>query len=305
VTRRSVLMAASAGAVGMVLPDAEAAPDKGWTAYDVATSREIRWRDLPGRLAAADAIFLGEQHDDSETHRAETALLEAIHKKVGDRLTLAMEMFERDGQAALNDYLAGKADEAALGKAVRLWPNYATDYRPMVEYAKANRIPVLASNAPQRIARKVGQEGLATVLASLPHEDKSLVAAYVNAPEGDSYAGRFSDVIGEGHSSGKGMDAAMVRRFYEAQCLRDDTMAETVARALNDGRTVLHVNGSFHSDAGLGAAARVLWRRPLGTRLAIVKIVAYKDKPDPKPLQGEADYLVFVPDKPVTGKSSA
>jgi uncharacterized iron-regulated protein len=290
-------MAASAGAVGLVLTEADAAPNEGWSAYEVATGREVRWRDLPGRLAAADAVFLGEQHDDPETHRAEAALLEAVHKKVGDRLTLAMEMFERDGQAALNDYLAGKTDEAALGKSVRLWPNYATDYRPMVEYAKAKRVPVLASNAPQRIVRSVGKDGLAKVLTSLPPEDKPLVAAYVNAPEGDAYATRFAGIIGEGHGDGKEMDAAMVRRFYEAQCVRDDTMAETVARALNDGHTVLHVNGSFHSDAGLGAAARVHWRRPLGTRLAIVKIVPYKDKPDLKPLQGEADYLVFVPDK--------
>jgi uncharacterized iron-regulated protein len=289
----------------MTLTDAEAGPETGWSAYEASTGRQVRWRDLPGRLATADAIFLGEEHNDPETHRAEASLLEAIHKKVGDRLTLAMEMFERDGQAALSDYLAGKADEAALKKAVRLWPNYATDYRPMVEYAKANRVPVLASNAPQRIVRRVGQEGLGTVLASLPSEDKSLVAAYVNAPAGDSYAGRFSRIIGEGHGEGKEMDTAMVQRFYEAQCLRDDTMAETVARALHDGRTVLHVNGSFHSDAGLGTAARVLWRRPLGTRLAVVKIVAYNDKPDPKPLQDEADYLVFVPVKPVPGKSDA
>jgi uncharacterized iron-regulated protein len=302
-TRRSVLMAASAGAVGLVLSEAEAAPNEGWIAYEAASGREVRWRDLPGRLASANAIFLGEEHNDPETHRAEAALLEAVHKKCGDRLTLAMEMFERDGQAALNDYLAGKTDEMALGKSVRLWPNYPTDYRPMVEYAKANRIPVLASNAPQRIVRQVGQEGLTTVLASLTPEDKPLVAAYVSAPDGDAYATRFSAVIGEGHGDGKEMDTAMVRRFYEAQCLRDDTMAESVTRALNDGRTVLHVNGSFHSDAGLGTAARVLWRRPLATRLAIVKIVAYKEKPDPKLLQSEADYLLFVPDKRPPEKS--
>jgi uncharacterized iron-regulated protein len=60
---------------------------------------------------------------------------------------------------------------------------------------------------------------------------------------------------------------------------------------------VLHVNGSFHSDAGLGTAARVLWRCPLEARVAVVKIVPYKDKKEWEPLRGEADYLVFVPDR--------
>src|SRR4029078_1130246 len=128
-----------------------------WRVLEGATGKEVRWRDLPGRLADANAIFLGEQHDDPETHKAEVALLEAVHKKVSDRLTLAMEMFERDGQAALSDYLAGKTDEPARGKAVKLWPNYPADYRPLIEYAKAKRVPVLASNAPTRFVRKVGQ----------------------------------------------------------------------------------------------------------------------------------------------------
>jgi uncharacterized iron-regulated protein len=92
------------------------------------------------------------------------------------------------------------------------------------------------------------------------------------------------------------MDAARLRNIYEAQCLRDDTMAETVGRALDAGRTVVHVNGSFHSDAGLGTAARVLWRRPLGTRLAIVKIVPFKGNIAFDPVKGEADSLLFVPD---------
>lgn len=288
-------MTTAAGmAASVAARKAIAAPPKEWRLLEGATGKQLRLGDLPGRLAAANAIFLGELHDDPETHRAESWIFEEVSRKVGERLTLAMEMFERDGQKSLDDYLAGKIDEAALGKQYRLWPNYATDYRAMVEYAKANRIPVLASNAPQRLVRQVGKEGLAS-LKNLPDADRPLIASYVNAPEGDAYADRFAKVMGQGHGEEQ-MPPDRLRRIYEAQCLRDDTMAETVGRAIDAGRTVVHVNGSFHSDAGLGTAARVLWRRPLGTRLAIVKIVPFKGEIAFEPLKGEADFLLFVPD---------
>lgn len=294
-TRRTVLTAAAGVATGMATSrEAFAAPPKEWQLREGTTGKQVSWGDLPGRLAAANAIFLGEFHDDPETHKAEAWIFEEVHKKVGERLTLAMEMFERDGQKPLDEYLAGKIDEATLGKQSRIWPNYATDYRPMVEYAKAKQIPVLASNAPVRLVRQVGKEGLAA-LKSLSAEDKQLVAAYVTAPDGDTYADRFSKVMGQGHGEGQ-MDAARLRNIYEAQCLRDDTMAETISRALDAGRTVLHVNGAFHSDAGLGTAARLLWRRPLGTKLAIVKIVPFKGDIAFEPVKGEADFLLFVPD---------
>jgi uncharacterized iron-regulated protein len=306
-TRRDVVRAgigaAVMGAFG-VSAAAEAAVDTGrWRVYDARDGKDRRWRDLAGLVAGADAIFVGEFHDDSETHRAEAAILEAVHGRVKDRLALGLEMCERDGQAALDAYLAGKTAEDALPKAVVGWSNYKTDYRPLVEYARAKRLPVLATNAPQRIVRRVGKEGLAAVLPSLTDEEKGFVAAYVTAPE-DDYFRRFSEVMGGGMGSaggahGGGMDAATLRRVYEAQCLRDDTMADTVARAVAAGRVVVHVNGAFHSDAGLGTAARTLWRRPLGTRIAVVKIVPVKGDvraADPTKDRAEADVLVYVPD---------
>lgn len=167
----------------------------------------------------------------------------------------------------------------------------------MVEYAKTRGIPVLASNAPQPIVRRVGKEGLSTTLASLKPEERAWIAASLTIPEGDAYAKRFAAIMGEGHGDSQSMPPDTIRRFYEAQCVRDDTMAETVANAVRSDRTVLHVNGSFHSDAGLGTAARVLWRCPLEARIAVIKIVADKGKKEWEPLRGEADYLVFVPDR--------
>jgi uncharacterized iron-regulated protein len=302
-TRREILAVAGmtsitgmvgGGASGVANAAAPAPPD-GWKVFDGQTVQEMSWESLPGKLATADVIFLGELHDDPETHRAEALLLEAVYGLVGKKLTLAMEMFERDQQVPLDNYLAGKITDAELSKAVKLWRNYETDYRPMVDFAKAKQIPVVGSNAPLRLVRLVSGKGL-SAFKDLPDADKPLVAQYINAPTGDRYESRFSAVMGHGHGDSP-MEPAMIRRFYEAQCVRDDTMAESIVRVLESGNKVLHVNGSFHSDGGMGTAGRVLWRRPLHTALAIVKIVPYKGTPEPIPYRGEGHYLLFVPDK--------
>lgn len=269
-----------------------------WRVVEAATGKGLRWRDLSGRLAAASAIFVGEQHDDPQTHLLEARLFRDLHQKIGPRLALAMEMIERDGQSGLDAYLAGKIDEAQFAKTVTLWKTYPTDYRAMVEYAKANKLAVFGSNAPNKYVRVVGQKGLAGLEALTPNE-KPLVAASVTAPLGDVYQQKFYATMKDmGGSHGGAMDEAMLRRIYEAQCLRDDTMAETIVGALGRGHVVYHVNGSFHSDGGLGTAARTVFKRPLGTRLAVVKAIAVPDvrSADPRPLKAEADYLVFVPE---------
>lgn len=305
--RRSFLAAGSGLSAALVSsgPALSApTPSDQWQIQEGGTGKEVRWRDLPKRLEAANLIFMGEQHDDPQSHRVQLALLEILHKQRGtERLTLGMEMFERDGQTALNDYLAGRIEEAALGKALKLWSNYATDYRPMVEFAKANRVPVVGTNAPARIVRLVGKEGLSAVWEKLSPEDRGQVAGYVLAPENDAYFKRFTAVMGEGHGTGRPLEPATIRRIYEAQCLRDDTMAESISKELETGRTVLHINGSFHSDYGLGTAARVRWRLPLVARPVTLSLVPYKGSEDLARQKQEitgsarADYCIFVPDE--------
>src|SRR6185295_9478900 len=90
-------------------------------------------------LARADAVFVGEQHDDPNTHRLELAIIEGLTRR-GVPVVIAMEMFERDVQPSLDQYAAGELTEEQFLKASRPWPRYATDYRPIIEYAKAHRL---------------------------------------------------------------------------------------------------------------------------------------------------------------------
>ncbi len=296
-TRRNLIAVSATVLAGNTVAFARVDWPSSWRIVDAVSGKDVRWRDFPGRLATYDVVFVGEQHDDPETHRVELALLQALQERLGNRLTLAMEMFERDNQSGLSDYLAGRISSDEFSKVVRLWKNYLTDYRPLIEFAREKAVPVIASNAPQSLVRRVSREGL-SALGNLTPEEKGWVARYINAPVGDEYERRFQEVMNQGHgSNGPAMDPTMVRRFYEAQCVRDDTMAESVVLALRDRKTILHINGSFHSDAGLGTAARVHWRKPLGTRIGIVKVVPTRTPPTMDNLKGEADYVIFVPDQ--------
>lgn len=246
----------------------------------------LDWDEAIRDLSRADVVFVGEQHGDAATHRLELALLQALHLQSGKHVVLSLEMFERDVQPVLDAYLEGRIPEEAFLEKSRPWPNYPTDYRPLVEYAKAHSLAVLASNVPRRLASRVAKEGL-SALDLLSPEDRALVAREIDVPENRLWE-RFRETM-EGHP---GVDAGQVQRMYQAQCLKDATMAEGIARAAaaSPKPLVLHVNGAFHSDEGLGVPAQLKRFAPeLATRVTTVLPAESSEAP----ARGLAD-LVFV-----------
>lgn len=268
---------------------------------------------LVRELAGADVVFLGEQHDDLATHRLQLELLQALDQARFSSVTLAMEQFERDVQAVLDDYLAGRIDEEQFLADSRPWPNYERDYRPLVEYCRAGGLPVIAGNIPRPLASRIAKEGFEAAWAGFTDEERTWTAHQTTHPK-DDYWGLFQMAMG-GHGEGA-MDEAMVESFYAAQCIKDDTMAESIQLQLvsRPYRQVIHTNGSFHSDYGLGTAARVRWRLP-EARVVVIAIrpVASWQECDPlaEALPGAAavlqeggvehhgaplgDYVIFVP----------
>ena len=209
------------------------------------------------RLAAADVVFLGENHDSADTHAANQALLNELHALRSD-LVISMEMFERDVQPVLDRYLRGAITEGMFLAQSRPWPNYRLAYRPVIEFAKENRLEVIAANAPRELAAKAARAGAASVVGC------PLVARSTTAPE-DAYWRRFRRAMAEHQHAG---EPASTKRFYEAQCLKDDTMAESIADRLTglrrQGRNplVVHFCGRFHSDQRLGTVDRLQCRMP-------------------------------------------
>jgi uncharacterized iron-regulated protein len=279
--------------------------------YDTKLNRFVDFETMVATLIKnSDVIFLGEQHDDPGTHRLQEAVLEGAARRHEGAIVLSLEMFERDVQQHVDAYLAGAIDEAAFLAASRPWSNYPTDYRPMVELARANGWPVIASNVPRRLAQVVARRGLGA-LDSIPAADSAFIAATHSCPR-DEYWRRFQGIMGD--MSGHGMQLspeqleAMVWRTYEAQCVKDEAMGEAIVRALVGLKTiVIHANGSFHSNFRLGTVDRVKWRAPTA-RLAVVSFVPVSDldTPDTRSRRALGDYVVFTlaPTKPIPASAS-
>jgi uncharacterized iron-regulated protein len=262
--------------------------------YDAARKAFSDFELMLADIATADVVFVGEQHDDPNTHRLELAILEGLKRRTVAPV-VSLEMFERDVQSTLDAYLSGTATEEETLKAARPWPRYKTDYRGLVELAKANGWPVIAANVPRRIASAVAKTGQ-DAISQLQESDRAFVARDLQCPE-DGYFERFAKSMGSHPAPNQTPEEqrAMTTRYYWSQCVKDETMAESIVAAVERSTPVVHYNGAFHSDFGLGTAERVRRRLP-GKRVVVISMLPVESldrlEPAGEDLQ-RGDYLVY------------
>jgi uncharacterized iron-regulated protein len=272
--------------------------------YDTRQRQFVDFEVMIASLFGADVIFVGEQHDDPNTHRLEHALLEGMARR-RRAITLSFEMFERDVQDVVQGYLRGAIPEQEFLERARPWPRYATDYRALLEFGKTNQFAVIAANVPRRLASDIARSG-PDALGRMSAEDRALVAKDLQCPQ-DAYFDRFAKAMTTHTEPGSKSDAsapaagssmATTSRYYWSQCVKDETMAESIAKAATErpGYPIVHFNGAFHSDFGQGTVERTRRRLQPGHRVAIITIlpVADLDKLAPRGEDlGRADYLVY------------
>lgn len=259
--------------------------------YSTKAQKEVPIDDVIGNMAHADVLFFGEEHNDSTCHVLEYLLLSKINEKYPGKTALTMEMFETDCQEVLNEYLEGFIREKNFITEARAWQNYK-DYRPLIEFAKTNHIPVVAANAPARYVNMVNRLGL----GSLDKLDKTaktwLPPLPVDTATG-AYYQKFLDVMG-GHASIGGM------QMYQAQNLWDATMGWSIARFLKKHRDykILQVNGGFHSEEKLGAAAQL---KKYDRKANIINVACFADEdfdnPDWSKFSNDNDYIIITDPK--------
>lgn len=285
------------GRVGTTAPQPVAAI----RVYDTKAKQFVTFPEFAKVVATKDLVFFGEQHDDPATHAAEHAVLAAIGER-REHVVLSLEMFERDVQPLVDQYLAGRISEANFLAGARPWDRYVTDYRPMIELARVHGWTVVAANVPRRLATGVSRVGL-KMLDTLNAADKKFVAREHSCPK-DAYYEKFAETM-KGHGAGGGpptasdaaMMASMTDKFYQAQCVKDEAMGEAIADAWKKapkGAVVFQVDGAFHSDFGLGTAERARRRAPEASSVVITAVpVADLAKAQAGEDAKKADYLIF------------
>jgi uncharacterized iron-regulated protein len=287
-----------------ILAQAPVAPESAAPAYvpeRVYDTQRGAFSDFEAMLAdlvRADVVFVGEQHDDPNTHRLEQAMLDGLRRRRAT-VTVSFEMFERDVQNVVDRYLSGAITEAQFLQEARPWPRYATDYRALVELAKKEGWAVIAANVPRRLASEVAKSGQ-SALDRLTPEDRALIAREFQCPQ-DAYFERFAKAM-TGHSPGTAATAdqrATTDRYYWSQCMKDETMAESIAAAVShrgaNAGPVVHFTGAFHSDFGTGTAERTR-RRLEGRRVVVISVMPVTDVDTLAPAGDDlrrADFLVY------------
>jgi len=245
-----------------------------------AATRELRLSQLADALQGYDVVFYGESHGHPGVHLAEMRLLRALYER-NPRWMVSFEQFERDVQGVVDDYLAGRIGETTLIDKGRAWNNYAASYRPLLEFAKVHHLPVIAAEAPGWAVSCVGRSGTAILERFSPLE-RSWVATDIHAGPG-AYRDEYMEFLGGAANAQSG-----AQNSFAAQATRDDTMAESIQRALerHPGYKLLHLTGSFHAAKFLGTVERLKLRNP-ALKIAVIDPVEVEN-PDAPALPADA-----------------
>ena len=250
----------------------------------------VKYEKMLNRLSSAEVVFFGELHDNPIAHWLEYEVTADLHRIAGDRLVLGAEMFEADNQLLIDEYLGSEYEADKFEAEVKLWKNYRTDYRPLVEFARKNNLPFIATNVPRRYASMVSRGGFEE-LDSLTAEAKRYLAPLPVSydPELKCYKDMLS------MQGMPGMGARPNQNLPKAQAVKDATMAHFIAENLRPGKVFIHYNGAYHSDNYLGIVHYLKLYRP-EVKVATITTVLQEDITDlEEENRGLADFIVAVP----------
>ena len=221
--------------LGSIIGNALAQDKKAYQLFD-KNGKKINYGKLLKAAGKTQVVLFGEYHNNAIAHWLELELTKDLSQK--KKVILGAEMLEADNQKQLDQYLKGEINQKQLDSTTRLWPNYKTDYKPLVDFAKENKLFFIATNIPRRFASivsKKGFEGLETLtleeklwIAPLPIVFDANLPGYVN----------MMKMMGD-HAS---------PNMPKAQAIKDATMAYFIQKNLKSDTVFIHYNGTYHSD---------------------------------------------------------
>lgn len=284
----AALLSATALLSGCSTLNTPSEPDSVNTFYDyqlyTPQNQPLELSQWVAEAQQADVILIGEWHTHTGIHRFQTQALQQLITNSSHPVALSMEQFSRDAQPIVDEYLHGEIGEQTLIQQGQAWPNYESDYRPLIEVAKTSNIDVLAANAPKPIIRCIAQQGL-SYLDKLDASTRHSVAANIDISD-SAYKQKFMASMHHGEPS-------QHINMYASQLTWDATMAETIVDYLEQHphTKVLHIAGKFHTEGGLGTAAQI---NKLNPKLKVMIVT-----PVATPELNHSDYQLHVLAPPV------
>lgn len=243
-------------------------------------------------LSQSDMVFFGEYHTNPISHWMQIEMTKSFYELKGDKLFFGAEMFENGNQLVMDEYLAGFYDEKKMiPEMTQMWGNYQTDYKPLVEFAKENKLRFIATNIPRRYASMINKKGI-EVLNELSPEARAMIG-----PDLEKYFDPTVKAYAEMASKMGGHVPPNMLNIQTAQAAKDATMAHFSLKNFNKGDLFFHFDGSYHSNNKQGI---IWWINQIQPGLNIKSITTVMQKEWDKMTEQEkfdiAEYIIVVAD---------
>jgi aminopeptidase N len=224
-------------------------------------------------------VYVGESHTRYAHHNVQLQVIRDLYRK-DPRIAVGMEMFQRPFQKVVDDFISGTIDEREFLKKSEYFKRWSFDYnlyKPILDFARARKIPVVALNIRKEITDKVSKSGM----DSLTADARKDIPVQMDFSD-DDYRHRLRQVFDQHQEMGeRNFDF-----FYQAQLLWDETMAQSIDEYLqmNPDRRMVVIAGLGHLMYGSGIPKRVLRRHEYTSAMVLN---------DADAEEGIADYVVF------------
>lgn len=253
---------------------------------------EVKYSKMLKVMGKADVVLIGELHNNPISHWLQFEITRDLFA-VEKNMVLGAEMFESDDQVILNEYLAGKIKERHFETEAKLWDNYKTDYKPLVNFAKTNELPFIATNVPRRYASMVARDGY-SVLDPLPKSVKKWMAPLPFPFDADAPGYKEMMEMSMGHNMGMEPE-----NMVKAQAIKDATMAYFILENREKRGIFVHYQGDYHSAFQGG----IYWYlKKWNSKLDVVTISSNSSDTMEwsAEYKGKADYILLIPSSMTT-----
>ncbi|MBW6536143.1 MAG: ChaN family lipoprotein [Mariniphaga sp.] len=248
--------------------------------------KKVKYEKMVRQMEEADIVLFGELHNNAIAHWLQLELTKNLYELKDSNLMLGAEMFESDNQLILDEYFGGLISQTRFEAEVRLWNNYKTDYKPLVEFARENELRFVATNIPRRYASLVNSKGFEG-LEELSDEAKTFLPPLpvLYDPELPAYKNMLNM---------EGMGSHVNENFPKAQAIKDATMAHFILENWQPGKLLIHYHGAYHSDNFEGIYWYLKQQNP-DLNIVTITTVSQKDISElTEKNTGKADFTICV-----------